>query len=124
MTMCNALCMYCNDEMLRIIGRTIEHVIGRSSEQLEGVEAEAKESGAGEGEEAAPKEDDKHVVILDIIDASGFLHKGSALSSTFKSVSEPVDRTTNSCARVAACAYSRKSRDAGRRTRPKSPWWC
>ena len=38
--------MYCNDEMLRIIGRTIEYVIGRSSQQLEGIETEAKESGA------------------------------------------------------------------------------
>ena len=70
--------------MLRIIGRTIEHVIGRSSEQLEGVEAEAKMVVTSVGEEKSSKEDDRQqVYMLDIIDASGFLHKGSALSSTF-----------------------------------------
>lgn len=75
---------YCNDEMLRIIGRTIEHVIGRSSEQLEGVETEAKMVISSEGEEKSAQElDAHHVYMLDIIDASGFLHKGSALSSTF-----------------------------------------
>jgi hypothetical protein len=70
--------------MLRIIGRTIEHVIGRSSEQLEGVETEAKMVISSEGEEKSAQElDAHHVYMLDIIDASGFLHKGSALSSTF-----------------------------------------
>lgn len=97
--------MYCNDEMLRIIGRTIEHVIGRSSEQLEGVEAEAKESGGAEGDGKTAKEDDKNVVILDIIDASGFLHKGSALSTTFKS-SEPIDRMSILCAIAAAAVLN------------------
>jgi hypothetical protein len=98
--------MYCNDEMLRIIGRTIEHVIGRSSEQLEGVEAEAKISGGAEGDGKTGKEDDKNVVILDIIDASGFLHKGSALSTTFKSVAERIDRMSISCAIAAAAVLN------------------
>jgi hypothetical protein len=71
--------------MLRIIGRTIEHVIGRSSEQLEGVETEAKMVISSEDAVKSSKEDDKrHVYMLDIIDASGFLHKGSALSHTFQ----------------------------------------
>ena len=75
--------------MLRIIGRTIEHVIGRSSEQLEGVEAEAKMVVTSVGEEKSSKEDDRQqVYMLDIIDASGFLHKGSALSSTFPLVTD------------------------------------
>ena len=76
---------YCNDEMLRIIGRTIEHVIGRSSKELEGIEAEANVVGNSEGEEKAVKVDDQTVYTLDIIDASGFLHKGSAISSKFHS---------------------------------------
>jgi hypothetical protein len=78
-------CMYCNDEMLRIIGRTLEHVIGRSSEQLEGVEANANIVGGSEGDDRLAKDDDQQqVYMLDIIDASGFLHKGSALSNSFQ----------------------------------------
>ena len=73
--------------MLRIIGRTLEHVIGRSSEQLEGVETDAKLVGSSDSEERASKLDDQqNVYILDIIDASGFLHKGSAISHTFSLV--------------------------------------
>ena len=75
---------YCNDEMLRIIGRTIEHVIGRSSKELEGIETEANVVGNSEGEETAVTVDDQNVYTLDIIDASGFLHKGSAISSKFR----------------------------------------
>jgi hypothetical protein len=91
---CHALRRYCNDEMLRIIGRTIEHVIGRSSEQLEGVETEAKMLDGAEGEEKRTKGDDQEhdVYMLDIIDASGFLHVGSALSNTFP-LAVPADRT-------------------------------
>ncbi len=74
---------YCNDEMLRIIGRTIEHVIGRSSRELEGIETEANVAVNPEEEKGA-KEDDQNVYMLDIIDASGFLHKGSAISSKFR----------------------------------------
>jgi PAS domain-containing protein len=81
----DTLRMYCNDEMLRIIGRTIEHVIGRSSEQLEGVEANANIVGGSEGDDRMAKDDDQQqVYMLDIIDASGFLHKGSALSNSFQ----------------------------------------
>ena len=71
--------------MLRIIGRTIEHVIGRSSDQLEGVEAEAELMGCAESEDKVGKVDDHHqlVYMLDIIDASGFVHVGSAISNTF-----------------------------------------
>ena len=43
--------------MLRIIGRTIEHVIGRSSDQLEGVEPEAKLVGSVENEDKSVKAD-------------------------------------------------------------------
>jgi hypothetical protein len=91
---CHAPRRYCNDEMLRIIGRTIEHVIGRSSEQLEGVETEAKMVDGADGEEKTPKGDDQeqHIYLLDIIDASGFLHVGSALSNTFP-LTVPADRT-------------------------------
>ena len=78
-----AIIRYCNDEMLRIIGRTIEHVIGRSSRELEGIETEAKVVGNLE-EERGSKDDDQNVYMLDIIDASGFLHKGSAISSKFR----------------------------------------
>jgi hypothetical protein len=75
--------------MLRIIGRTIEHVIGRSSEQLEGVETEAKMVMSSEDAVKSSKEGDTpHVYMLDIIDASGFLHKGSALSNTFQLLAE------------------------------------
>lgn len=81
----DTLRMYCNDEMLRIIGRTIEHVIGRSSEQLEGVETNANIVGGTEGDDRMAKDDDEQqVYMLDIIDASGFLHKGSALSNSFQ----------------------------------------
>ena len=58
-------------------------------QQLEGVEAEAKMVVTSVGEEKSSKEDDRQqVYMLDIIDASGFLHKGSALSSTFPLVTE------------------------------------
>ncbi len=69
--------------MLRIIGRTIEHVIGRSSKELEGIETEAKVVGSAEAEEKRSADGDQNVYLLDIIDASGFLHKGSAVSSKF-----------------------------------------
>jgi hypothetical protein len=78
--------MYCNDEMLRIIGRTVEHVIGRSSKELEGIETEAKVVGSAEAEEKGGADGDQNVYLLDIIDASGFLHKGSAVSSKFSLV--------------------------------------
>jgi hypothetical protein len=78
--------MYCNDEMLRIIGRTVEHVIGRSSKELEGIETEAKVVGSAEAEERGGADGDQNVYMLDIIDASGFLHKGSAVSSKFSLV--------------------------------------
>jgi hypothetical protein len=83
----HACFMYCNDEMLRIIGRTIEHVIGRSSKELEGIETEAKVVGSAEAEEKGSADGDQNVYLLDIIDASGFLHKGSAVSSKFALVS-------------------------------------
>jgi hypothetical protein len=84
--------------MLRIIGRTIEHVIGRSSDQLEGVETEAKLVGSAESEDKSSKTDDqpKLVYMLDIIDASGFLHVGSAISNTFPLL--PSDRVPYVCA--------------------------
>jgi hypothetical protein len=75
--------MYCNDQMLRIIGRTIEFVIGRSPEQLEGIETEAKEVHCPDSAPQKDKSNEQRVQIIDIIDASGNLHKGSAVSSKF-----------------------------------------
>lgn len=72
---------YCNDQMLRIIGCTIENVIGRSSKDiLQGIELD----------DSHPDDDVQHsgddhlnVYLLDITDASGFHHTGSALSNKF-----------------------------------------
>jgi hypothetical protein len=88
--------------MLRIIGRTIEHVIGRSSKELEGVEAEAIVAVSAEDEANAVKIDDFNVNPLDIIDASGFLHKGSAISSKFRVDVGAQDRAETSRSTVSA----------------------
>ena len=76
------LCRFCNDEMLRIIGCTIEHVIGRSNRDIfQGIEPE---EGHQEQDDKIGQEDARDVYLLDIIDASGFHHTGSALSHKFR----------------------------------------
>jgi hypothetical protein len=67
--------------MLRIIGCTIEHVIGRSNRDIfQGIEPD---EGNQEHDDKIAQEDVQNVYLLDIIDASGFHHTGSALSHKF-----------------------------------------
>jgi len=37
--LCDTWCMYCNTEMLRVLGRVMSDVIGKTSAQLDGIEA-------------------------------------------------------------------------------------
>ncbi len=72
--------------MLRIIGYTIEHVIGRSSKDIfRGIEHEDVDfSRDSDLDYVIGGHDEQSVYLLDIIDASGFTHTGSALSKQFQ----------------------------------------
>ena len=72
--------------MLRILGCTIENVIGRSSRDiLQGIELDDSHP---DNDGKRSSDDHSNVYLLDIADASGFHHTGSALSNKFHAVGD------------------------------------
>jgi hypothetical protein len=72
--------LYCNTEMLRVLGRVMSDVIGKTSAQLDGIEAGLGQSDAEQEMEDVRADAFK---LKTIIDASGMRHICTARMKTF-----------------------------------------